>query len=177
MGRARKFDYEVLRGLLEEGKTTRECAEILGVSAPAISQARKKLGLNSTKVVAIEAAGEVVGEALDALGQIRKINTSANSILDLMMKWIGGDATALEGLAPEIRNGDPVTSALKAMGEIRNQLKLQLEIFQAVYDVKAAEEFQKEVITIIGEVDPDARTRIIARLREKQAIRQSVTLT
>jgi len=194
MGRETIIDYSLLKKWLKDGKTPIECASKFGVTKEAIYQARKKLGLNNTKIVAIEAAGEVVVEALDSLSQIRKINNSANRILDLMMDWINGDKTAIQTLEHQIRMvnvgtrgepdfieeykiTDPHITALKAMGEIRNQLKLQLEIFQAVYDVKAAGEFQTEVIAIIGEVDPDARTRIVDRLRERQAIRQSVTFS
>jgi hypothetical protein len=57
------------------------------------------------------------------------------------------------------------------MAEIRGQLKLQLEIFQTLYDLKAVEEFQNEVLTAIGEESPDVRERIIQRLRERRAVR------
>ncbi len=69
---------------------------------------------------------------------------------------------------------DPRQLALQAMAEIRNQLKLQLDMFQALYDLRAAQEFQDEILTAIGEVDPDVRTKIIRKLGEKRALRTVV---
>jgi len=57
------------------------------------------------------------------------------------------------------------------MAEIRGQLKLQLEIFQSLYELKAVEKFQQEVLEVIGELNPDARDRIIRGLVKKRGIR------
>jgi len=43
-----------------------------------------------------------------------------------------------------------------------------------LYDVKAVEEFQKEVLEEIGKADKDVRDRIIHNLRKKRAIRSAV---
>ena len=59
------------------------------------------------------------------------------------------------------------------MQEIRGQLNLQLEIFKALYDMKAVAEFQKEVLTAIGEVSPDIRARIIHNLKKARAVRSA----
>ncbi len=74
----------------------------------------------------------------------------------------------------EFKFKDPRELALKAMAEIRSQLKLQLEIFQCLYDMKAVQEFQDEVLTAIGDVTPDVRKRIIHKLNEKRAIRSVI---
>ena len=63
---------------------------------------------------------------------------------------------------------------LKVMAEIRGQLKLQLEIFQCLYDMKAVQEFQEEVLTAIGEASPDVRNRIILQLDQKRFIRSAI---
>ncbi len=73
----------------------------------------------------------------------------------------------------EYRFKDPRELALKAMAEIRGQLNLQLEIFRALYDMAAVAEFQKEVLTAIGEVAPDVRSSIIHNLQKARAIRSS----
>ena len=57
------------------------------------------------------------------------------------------------------------------MAEIRGQLRLQLEIFQSLYDMKAVEEFQREVIDVIGSVSSDVRNQIVNRLGQKRALR------
>jgi hypothetical protein len=60
------------------------------------------------------------------------------------------------------------------MQEIRGQLKLQLEIFQALYDMQAVAEFQREVLEAIGDASPETRDRIIHNLKEKRAIRSTL---
>ena len=74
------------------------------------------------------------------------------------------------------KSRDPSELALKVMAEIRGQLKLQVEIFQALFDMKAVEEFQAEVLEIIEKVSPEARDTIIRRLAEKNALRSSLDL-
>jgi hypothetical protein len=161
------------------------------VTPGAISQAKKELNINVVKSVALENAHRVVDKNLNAVEQLQKINQDANEILDLLMRWQRGDGEALQILASQARQvnvgtkkaprwitqykiKDPRELALKAMAEIRQQLGLQLEIFQALYDMKAVQEFQEEVLTAIGEVDNDTRQRIINRLNQKRAIRSAV---
>jgi len=139
--------------------------------------------------VALENAHRVVDKKLNAIEQLQKINTDANELLDLCMRWQRGDDEAiqvLESQMKKVRVGkdektieefkfkDPRELALKAMGEIRNQLRLQLEIFQTLYDLKAVQEFQQEVLTAIGEASPDVREQIIRNLGKKRAIRSVI---
>jgi hypothetical protein len=77
----------------------------------------------------------------------------------------------------EFKFKDPRQLALQAMAEIRNQLKLQLEIFQALFSLQAAEEFQNVVLETIAEVDPNVRGEIIRRINAKRSIRSAVRFT
>lgn len=129
-------------------------------------------------------------QKLDAIGQLQKINEYANEMLDLLMAWTRGDGDALQVLESQVKRirigndeevdiqevkfKDPRELALKAMAEIRGQLKLQLEMFQALFSLQAAEEFQSTVLQVIGEVDPDVRSEIIHRLNKQRAIRSAV---
>lgn len=195
--RKRKIDYIKLKKMLLSGKTSKACAENFGVSQAAISKAKKEMGVAVNKNVALESAPKVVEKNLDAVDQLQKINSDANEILDLLMRWNRGDDEAIRVLESqvkrvkfknkgdgedveipitEIKFKDPRELALKAMGEIRNQLKLQLDIFQTLYDIKAVKAFQEEVLAVIGEASPDVRDKIINNLREKNAVRQSLTI-
>jgi len=149
-----KIDVVKLRKLLDEGRKSVECAKIFGVSEGAISQARKKLGRAVAIRTATKAAPVVIQKNLDTVEQLQKINKKANELLN------------------EVED-DPAMS-VKLMAEIRGQLKLQLELFQALYDIQAAAEFQNEVLTVIGEVDKDVRDRIIYKLSSKRALRQAI---
>jgi DNA-binding CsgD family transcriptional regulator len=76
----------------------------------------------------------------------------------------------------EYKFKDPRELALKAMQEIRGQLKLQLEIFQALFDMKAVQQFQAEVLEVIGSVSTEARDKIVRRLTERNALRSALDL-
>jgi uncharacterized protein YerC len=149
-----KIDKIKLSQLLRSGKAQREIAQVFGVTESAISKAKKELNLNVVKNVALENAHRVVDKNLNAIDQLYKINEAANKLLDELEE------------KPDLK--------LRAMAEIRNQLKLQLEIFQCLYDLKAVQEFQDEVLTAIGEASPDDRDKIIRSLNEKRAIRSAI---
>ena len=186
-----KIDRVKLNRMLRAGKSPKEVAEHFGVSQAAICKARKGLNVAVVKNVVLENAHKVVVEHLDTIGQLQKINQNANELLDLLMRWKRGDSEALQILESQVRKvkvkgseedvteykfKDPRELALKAMQEIRGQLGLQLDIFKTLYDVQAVAEFQKEVLSAIGEVSPDVRDRIIKRLKEGKALRRSVEL-
>ena len=182
-------DKVKLSQMLRNGASQRECAKHFNVSPGRISQIRKELNISIVKNIALENAGRIVDKNLNAVTQLQKINDYANELLDLLMRWNRGDKTALQILESQVRyvkvNGeeepvkefkmkDPRELALKAMAEIRGQLRLQLEIFQTLYDMKAVEEFQTEVLTAIGDVEPDVRNRIISKLNQRRAIRSAI---
>lgn len=146
-----KIDRVKLNQMLRANKPQREIAQVFGVTESAISKAKKELHITVIKNVAMESAGRVVDKSLNAVDQLQKINTEANQLLDELEQ------------TPELK--------LKIMAEIRGQLKLQLEIFQSLYELKAVEEFQQEVLEVIGDLNPDARDRIIRGLVKKRGIR------
>ena len=188
-----KIDRVKLNQMLRAGKSQKEVAHVFGVTEAAISKAKKELNIAVVKNIALESASRVVDRNLDAVAQLQKINDYANELLDLLMKWNRGDEEALqvlesqvstkkvrigkaEELVKEFRFKDPRELALRAMQEIRGQLSLQLDIFKTLYDIEAIATFQREVLSAIGEVSPDVRGRIIQRLKEGRALRQSVSI-
>jgi len=114
------------------------------------------------KNVALESAHKVVDNSLDAIGQLRKINDRSNAIIDEL-------SSSSERADKQL--------ILKACAEIRGQLALELEILRSLHDIQAVAEFQREVLGAIGEVAPDVRNRIIQRLKEGRALRQSVSIS
>jgi len=180
-------DTKLIR-LVDEGKSQAEIARTLGVSRQAVNKRLIELRGRTTKVLAAKKIEQVVDSKLDAVQQLQKINDNANEILDLLMRWQRGDDEALQILETQktVRVGkdeeevfeyklkDPRELALKAMAEIRGQLKLQLEIFATLYDMKAIQEFQQEVLGAIDEASPEVRNEIIHKLNQKRAIRSAV---
>ena len=153
-----KIDKLKLSQLLRSGKSGKDCAKFFSVTEGAISQARKELNIAVVKSVALETAHQVVEKNLNAVDQLLNINRKANTLLELAIQAEDHDTT------------------LKAMREIRGQLELQLEIFKTLYDIQAVADFQREVLTAIGEVDSGVRNLIINRLKEGRALRQSVDI-
>ena len=153
-----KIDKVKLSQMLRSGKLAKECAKEFGVTEGAISQVRKELNIAVVKSVALEDAHRVVDKNLNAVDQLLNINRKANTLLELAIQAEDHDTT------------------LKAMREIRGQLELQLDIFKTLYDVQAVADFQREVLTAIGEVDSGVRNLIINRLKEGRALRQSVDI-
>jgi dsDNA-specific endonuclease/ATPase MutS2 len=151
-----KIDKVKLSQMLRAGKPQREIAQVFGVTESAVSKAKKELNVNVVKNVALENAHRVVDKNLNAIDQLYKINEAANKLLDELEE------------KPDLK--------LRVMAEIRNQLRLQLDIFQCLYDMKAVQEFQNEVLTAIGEANSDVRDKIIRNLNEKRAIRSAIKL-
>ena len=65
---------------------------------------------------------------------------------------------------------------LKLSSEVRHQLGLQLEISRTLVDLRVVKEFQETVIEAIRGESPDTARRIVARLKERRALRPSVDL-
>lgn len=184
-------DRKLIELIDKRGFTQTAAAKELGVSRQAVSQRIQELRGKTTKAVVAKKVSDVVDRKLDAIDQLQKINNHANELLDLCMAWGRGDDEALRILesqcttrkvivgneeidVQEFKFKDPRELALKSMAEIRGQLKLQLEIFQSLYDMRAVAEFQQEVLDVIGEADDETRRKIINRLNEKRAIRQVI---
>ena len=186
-----RIDDKQLLQLIRNGNTVTETARKLGVNKGTVSKRLKALNVAINRNVTLRAAHKIVEREIDALDQLRKINRDANELLDLLMRWNRGEDGALQVLDPQVRKTkvpgqegevseykfkDPRELALKAMQEIRGQLKLHLEIFQALFDIRAAQQFQAEVLEVIGSVSTEARDEIIRRLTERNALRSSLDL-
>ena len=107
------------------------------------------------------------------------------------MAWGRGDDEALQALESQIKNKrvrvgneeievpefklkDPREIALKACGEIRNQIKLQFEILQALYSLQEVQVFQQTVLEVLGEVSPEMRNEFVRRLNAKPSVRSAL---
>jgi DNA-binding XRE family transcriptional regulator len=194
MGNPKINDHKLLRLIDKDGLSQSAAAKKIGVSRQAVNKRLQEIRGKTTKVVVAKKIEQVVNHKIDAIEQLTRINDYANEILDLLMRWNRGDDEALQVLesqvAPkkvrigteelevnEVKFKDPRELALKAMAEIRGQLKLQLEIFQALFSLQAAEEFQNVVLETIAEVDPKVRNEILRRLNDKRAVRSAVRLS
>ena len=65
---------------------------------------------------------------------------------------------------------------LKLAAEVRQQLGLQLNISRTLIDLKVVREFQQSVVEVISEESPEVARRLVARLKERRALRASGAL-
>ena len=187
-----KIDYRELDQMLRAKKPYSEIAKHFGVTKGRISQAKKEMRNQINKVTTLEKAADVVHEHLDIMAQLRKVNEDANRMLDLLIRWQEGDPEALRILESQVKtvtfgkNGetidiqevkmkDPRELALKCMAEIRNQLKLQMDMYDAYLEFNDRKRFQAEVLRILDEFEPGAKQRAINRLKDRALLRGAVS--
>ena len=182
-------DTEMLRLIDKQGLSQAAAAAKIGVSRQAVNMRLKILRGRTTKAIVMKKANQVISHKIDAVRQLQKVNDYANEILDSLMGWVRGDDEALRVLEGQVRTvlvgkekipvqelklKDPRELALKAMEVIKGQIKTQMEIYQTLYSLQAAEEFQRTVLEVIGEVSRDTRMEIIRRLNESKSASQAV---
>ena len=151
-----RIDKKQLRRMLADGKSQVDIARHFGVTRSAVSKAAKELHIAVVRDVTMENAHRVVSKNLNAVEQLARINEKANELLDAAIEAEDNGAV------------------LSFMREIRGQLALQLDLLRCLFDLRTVEEFQGEVLNVIGEVSPETRRRIIERLRQKRAVRSLI---
>jgi len=193
MPRPPQIDRVELGKMLDKGRSQREIAVYFGVNESSVSKAKYKLKKGIVKSTTRTQLRRFIDKKMDALEQMQTINTAAHALLDLYLGWINGDKESLDKLKAQIEESklnkreeakkeavlflkikDPHELAIKIMAEIRGQIALQLDITKTLYDMKAMQEFQEEVLGAIGEVAPDVRARIIERLNKRRALHGAV---
>lgn len=138
---------------------------LYGLSEAAISQRVKKLRINVTRHVGLERAKEVADHAINVAAQLRQINDAVSTELEWALREARKPDGDRKGLQDVITN---------LASEVRKQLGTALEIARTLYDLRAAAEFQQEVLDAIEEAAPEVRQRIVARLHERRALRSAV---
>lgn len=177
--------------MLANGKTVNQCAEYFSVSPAAISKAKKHLGKIIAKDMQLESAKRFVGEHLNTVDQLKKINNDAHELLDLCMRWIRGDDEAIQVLESQVRKvrvqgkeqfvdgykfKDPREVALKAMQRIEAQLRLQNETLAMLTEMSAIYEFQQELVQLLKEIDPEVCNEFCRRIGQRQTLRRALQL-
>jgi DNA-binding Lrp family transcriptional regulator len=164
---APRLSDDVLRAYLDAGHSQADAARHFGISEPAIHQRLKRMRGLTSRVIALERANDVVEEKLSATARLERVQR----VIDEELGWAvqearrdGGDRAALADVI------------LKLAGEVRQQLGLQLSISRTLVDLRVVKEFHETVVEAIREESPDTARRIVARLKERRALRPSVEL-
>jgi DNA-binding FadR family transcriptional regulator len=119
----------------------------------------------TSQVVALERANDIVEEKLSATARLERVQ----QVIDEELGWAvqearrdGGDRSALADVI------------LKLAGEVRQQLGLQLAISRTLVDLRVVKEFHDTVVEAIREESPETARQIVARLKDRRALRPTV---
>ena len=162
-----RIDVQELQDLLGSGRSQADAARHFGVSEAAVSQRLKKLTGLTSHVVALEKAGDVVDQKLDANARLQQVQR----VIDEELRWAVDQAQQ-----PGADRGALQDTILRLAAEVRQQLGLQLNITRTLVDLKIVREFQKAVVEVIAEESPDVARRVVARLKARRALRASGNL-
>ncbi len=165
--RSRKIDPDALRRFLDAGHSQADAATHFGVSESAISQCVRKLQIATSKVVALERAGAVVDQKLDANARLQGVQ----QVIDAELAWAVDQAQQ-----PGADRAKLQDAILRLAGEVRQQLGLQLNISRTLIDLKVVREFQRSVVEVIAHESPEVARRIVAKLKARRALRASGSL-
>ena len=119
-------DRKLLSLIDKDGLTQAEAARKLGVTRQAVSQRLKELRPANAFAVAGTVIRKAVGKKLDIMEQLCLINARTYKILDNV-------------------EDDPAL-AIRAVGEIRAQLKLQADLFSLLFDMNSVAQFQEAIL-------------------------------
>ena len=150
-----KINIARMMRLVNEGVPQVNIAAEFGVSSAAISKRIQEIRGRTTHAIVAAKIDQVIDGKIDFFAQLEKINKRANDLLD--------------------KAETDTQDTIKLMSEIRAQLKLQLELFETMYSLRAAAEFQDVVLDVIGKIDLNVRKQIIQELNSRSAIRSAVT--
>lgn len=162
-----KIDPDALRRFLDAGHSQADAARHFGVSEPAVHQRLKKLRGLTSRVVALEKAGTLVDQKVSATDRPEKVQ----QVIDTQLAWAESQ-TLVEG-ADRTALADTI---LRLTAEVRQQLGLQLQITRTLIDLRELRDFRQTVVDIIAAEAPEVGRRLVARLKERRALRQSADL-
>lgn len=74
----------------------------------------------------------------------------------------------------EMSHADPRELILKAGQSLTRQMQLVLSLYESLYGMEQVEIFQSAVLDVLREMAPEARERVLARIREKMPLRRVV---
>lgn len=168
----RKFTDLELGERIREGKTVKEIAAEFGVSPQAVYQRAKQLKMNIGKEIVLNQAAVIVKQEFDAAQQLLKINETSNELLDLLIEAVqaGGEEQKekLKKLEPLLGEKASILEALiKIKGEIRQQLRLVMDIWQKKFEFGQLADFQQAIIEELGKESPALQKRVVERIKSR----------
>ena len=148
-----KINDRQLLKLIDEGASQSEAARQLGVSKQAVHTRLKQLRGKVPKAVVAQKIEKLADRQLDAMAQLIEINRKSLELLD------------------QAERENDKGLQLKCIAEVRSQLKLCLEIYEGLFNIRTVEEFMVLLINTLKEADPHVYQRFRERLNGERSLR------
>ncbi len=156
MEKKRINDTLLIKLIDKEHLSQSAAARKMKVSRQAVSKRLMEIRGRQTKIIATKKLEESVDRGFDAIDQLLAINKKTHAILDAA----ASDADL----------------ALKALAEIRQQLKLASDLYSQMYSIKVVNEFMTVIADILKDVDDDVYREFQKRFNNQRSIRPAVRL-
>lgn len=168
MGRTPSIDPETGARLLDAyqrlGNKSAAAREI-GVSEDAAARYLKDTPKAAAPVVAQQQ--EIVQAASASLWDTRRaLEDNYQRLLKLYQQLDAG----ISEQRGEYVTLTPIATNVAALREIREHVKVSVDLAKLLIDIEEVRKFQSAVLDAIHEADPATRERIIAKLRERRAL-------
>ena len=147
-------DTKLIRLVDKQNLSQAAAAKELGVSRQAVNTRLKQLRGKTTYAVAAAKVEQAIDSKLDVVEQLKGINQVAQDLLASV--------------------ADDAHLSVKLMAEIRNQLRLMMDVYEMLYSLEGAAQFQQTVLEVLEECDPGLRKEVISKLNEKSSLRAAL---
>ena len=177
-----KIDRQTFHRMVRAGKSQAEIAKYFGCSASAVSQYASAHKAAVSKSVALTHAHRLAKADVDLLEKASKQEARLLRAAELSWRIANGDPAALKqagdvrSLLPRTQFSDPMVVYLQSLRQLTDLIRTKKELMMSMYDVSTAAEFQREVLEIIANTDPELRKEIIRRLKANKALAASIRI-
>ncbi len=146
--------------LHSEGKSVREMAKQVGRSPGTVKRAmiRLKLTQNRPSGPAPILYPVLVKDRINIRNVLNKITFRADMILDKLQTLDESNAEKYGWLV------------LKACSEMRRYVQTEIQFYRELYSFERQQQFQQEVIALLGKVAPDARDEFVKSWFERNPV-------
>jgi hypothetical protein len=165
----KKFEDEDLVRLSNQGLSPPQMAERLQVTPQAIHKRLNALQGDSALLATRQPISVIERENFDIMRELGAVHNMARGILDKIQGVMDGtvDPASLE---PLLGGRSPADLLAKLLPEVRKQMAFCVTLQERVYNVERIRQLQNEVLSALGEVEPELREKIFNRLKEVVAV-------
>ena len=174
-----KIDLHELKQLLAEGNSKAIIAQKLGVAPSSITKAAQKLASQVPKTATFERDVQLT-EFLNTIAEQVELYRDLKLLWRFWRDAASGKKRALNRLNRIYlvlkleKVTDPSRLAVRAVAEMRQQLKLHADMLAQYFTPKSYQEFMEELIEVLQSVDRDVAHALLDALKEKYPVQRSL---